>query len=161
MGIGMNARLKQQSDVLLERAVQPFEETGQPQRMFDMFWYGAGSWPAQQWGVIKAEANAQGMNRRAIVTNRPGATVLPVAAYDAYTDRGASENRNKELKRGLLSDRLSDHRYFANLFRLYLHAAAHNLRVHLRREVRDPPPENPQDDPPAKFGQDTTSQPVT
>ncbi len=54
-----------------------------------------------------------------MVTNRAGATVLPGAAYDGFVDRGESENRNKELKTGLLADRLSDHRYFANLFRLY------------------------------------------
>jgi len=43
--------------------------------------------------------------------------------------------RNKELKCGLNADRLSDHRYMANLFRLYLHCAAHNLLVRLCREV--------------------------
>ena len=50
--------------------------------------------------------------------------MLPQAAYDEYADRGESENRNKEIKCGLEADRLSDHRYLANLFRLYLHAAA-------------------------------------
>ena len=59
------------------------------------------------------------------------------AMYDACE----SENRNKELKTGLLADRLSDHRYFANLFRLYLHTTAYNLLVHMRHEVSDPPPE--------------------
>ena len=43
---------------------------------------------------------------------------------EAYADRGESENRNKELKCDLHAGRLSDHRYVANLFRLYLHAAA-------------------------------------
>ena len=100
---------------------------GQPQRLFTAFWYRAESWPAQRWVVVKCEANAQGTNRRAVVTNRPGAFVLPGAAYDGYADRGESENRNKELKDGLQADRLSDHRYFANLFRLYLHTAAYNL----------------------------------
>ena len=90
--------------------------------------------------VFKAEANSQGTNRRAIITNRPGAYVLPEAAYDAYADRGESENRNKELKCGLQSDRLSDHRYFANLFRLYLHTQAYNLLVHVRHEVAEPLP---------------------
>jgi hypothetical protein len=85
--------------------------------------------------------NAQGTNRRAVVTNRPGAFVLPGAAYDDYADRGESENRNKELKCGLQADRLSDHRYMANLFRLYLHATAYNLLARLRRVVADPPPE--------------------
>ena len=41
----------------------------------------------------------------------------PAATYDEYAERGESENRNKELKRGLSADRLSDHRYMANLYR--------------------------------------------
>jgi hypothetical protein len=141
IGIGMNARLEKLGDSLLEQAILQWEATGQPQRLFTAFWYRADSWPAQRWVVIKCEANAQGTNRRAVVTNRVGATVLPGAAYDGYADRGESENRNKELKTGLLADRLSDHRYFANLFRLYLHTRAYNLLVHMRCEVVDPPPE--------------------
>ena len=141
IGIGMNPTLKKWSDSLLSDCVEEFERTGEPQRKFCAFWYKAASWPAQRWVVVKCEANAQGTNRRAIVTNRPGAFVLPGAAYDAYADRGESENRNKELKCGLQADRLSDHRYMANLFRLYLHTAAHNLLVRLRRFVADPPRE--------------------
>ena len=52
--------------------------------------------------------------------------------------RGESENRNKELKRKPAADRLSDHRFLANFFRLYLHAAALNLRVRLRRATARP-----------------------
>ena len=141
IGIGMNATLKKLSDPLLQHVVEQFEATGQPQRKFCAFWYRAGSWPAQRWVVVKCEANGQGTNRRAVVTNRPGAFTLPGATYDAYADRGESENRNKELKCGLQADRLSDHRYMANLFRLYLHAAAYNLLAQLRRLVADPPPE--------------------
>ena len=142
LGIGMNARLKEYSESLLEQAISQWEATGQPQRLFMAFWYRADSWPAQRWVVVKCEANAQGTNRRAVVTNRPGATILPGAAYDAYAERGESEIRNKELKTGLLADRLSDHRYFANLFRLYLHTAAYNLLVRMRRLVADPPPQS-------------------
>lgn len=141
IGIGMNTTLKKFSDPLLQHVVEQFEATGEPQRKFCAFWYRAKSWPAQRWVVVKCEANGQGTNRRAVVTNRPGACVLPEAAYDDYADRGESENRNKELKCGLQADRLSDHRYMANLFRLYLHAAAYNLLVRLRRLVADPPPE--------------------
>ena len=36
-------------------------------------------------------------------------------------------------------DRLSDYRFLANFFRLYLHAAALNLLTRLRREIADPP----------------------
>ena len=48
------------------------------------------------------------------------------------------ENRNKELKRELAADRLRDHRFPANFFRLDLHAAALNLRVRLRRATARP-----------------------
>ncbi len=37
-------------------------------------------------------------------------------------------------------DRLSDHRFVANYFRLYLHAAAMNLMVRLRRFIAEPLP---------------------
>jgi hypothetical protein len=141
LGMGMNGRLKKFSESLLETAVTRYEATGQPQRLFTAFWYRAQSWPAQRWVVVKCEAHAQGTNRRAVVTNRPGAFVLPGAAYNAYADRGESENRNKELKRGLMADRLSDHRYFANLFRLYLHTAAYNLLVRMRHVTELPFPE--------------------
>lgn len=150
VGIGMNATLKTWSDSLLAEAVAQWEATGQPQRLFTAFWYRAKSWPAQRWVVVKCEANAQGTNRRAVVTNRPGALILPEAAYDAYADRGESENRNKELKAGLQADRLSDHRYFANLFRLYLHTAAYNLLVRMRRTVVDPPSAPPSQEVPAE-----------
>jgi hypothetical protein len=150
LGLGMNVRLKKYSDWLLETAVARFEATGQPQRLFTAFWYRADSWPAQRWVVVKCEAHAQGTNRRAVVTNRPGAFVLPGAAYDAYADRGESENRNKELKCGLAADRLSDHRYFANLFRLYLHTTAYHLLVNMRQLVEVPLPQQSSSEVPAE-----------
>lgn len=139
-GLGMNAVLKRQSEEVLEEALQKYEQTGQPQRLFTAFWYQAQSWSKPRFTIIKAEAHAQGTNRRAVVTNRPGAPLLPQASYDEYTERGESENRNKELKCGLAADRLSDHRYLANLLRLYLHAAAANLLVRVRQVAADPPP---------------------
>jgi DDE family transposase len=136
----MNAVLKRQSEEILQEALQQREATGQPQRRFTGFWYRADGWPRARWSVIKAEANEQGTNRRAVVTNRPGGELLLPATYDEYAERGESENRNKELKCGLNADRLSDHRYMANLFRLFLHAAAANLLVRLRQTVAAPPP---------------------
>ena len=136
-GIGMNPVLKKMSDELLETAVAQFEATQQPQRLFQSQMYQAGSWPAARRTIIKCEANALGTNRRAVVTNRPGAETLIQPVYDEYAERGESENRNKELKRGLCADRLSDHRFLANYFRLQLHAFALNLLVLLRRTVRE------------------------
>jgi len=140
IGLKMNPVLQRQSEELLAQVVADYDRTNQPQRQFTAFDYQAGSWPQSRFVVIKAEANSEGTNRRAVVTNRPGAPVVPSATYDEYADRGESENRNKELKNGLQADRLSDHRYFANFFRLYLHSAAANLLVRMRSLVADPPP---------------------
>jgi hypothetical protein len=139
-GIGMNSRLREFSDDLLKQAVDAFEQTKAPQRLFLAVHYRADSWPAFRPIVIKVEVHAQGTNRRAVVTNRPGWEALPSAVYDEYAERGESENRNKELKRELQADRLSDHRFMANFFRLYLHAAALNLLVQLRHAVVLPSP---------------------
>jgi hypothetical protein len=139
-GLAANAVLQRQSAALLEQAVAAFAATGQPQRLFAGLEYQAGSWAAPRWVVVKAEAREQGTNRRFIVSNRPGARVLPAATYDDYALRGESENRNKELKCDLAIDRTSDHRFVANFFRLYLHAVALNLLVRLRRGVACPPP---------------------
>jgi hypothetical protein len=139
-GIAMNSRLRAASEAALAEAVAEYERTGQPQRSFLALDYQADSWPAPQPVVIKAEAHAQGTNRRAVVTNRPGCAVLPPAVYDEYAMRGESENRNKELKSELSAGRLSDHRFLANFFRLYLHTAALNLLVRLRHVVVQAPP---------------------
>lgn len=148
-GLAANAVLKRLSKRLLELAEAAYEtdrqqakQAGRPvpptRRLFDAFWYKAKSWPYPRWVIVKAEANAQGSNRRFVITNRPGAQSLPEAAYDDYTARGESENRNKEFKCDLAMDRLSDHRFLANFFRLYLHGAALNLVVRLRQAIAVP-----------------------
>lgn len=139
IGFGMNEVLKRRTEPLLNEALEAYQQQKEPQRRFLGFPYQAGSWPHERFVVVKVEVNAEGTNRRAVVTNRPGAKVLPGACYDAYAERGESENRNKELKCDLHADRLSNHRYLANLFRLYLHVAAANLLALLRRAVADPP----------------------
>lgn len=132
-GVGMNSRVKTLARALIEQAKAEYEKTGVPQRLFDRASYQADSWPSPRHIVIKAEANSMGTNSRAVVTNRPGWNAYPQGVYDAYVERGESENRNKELKCDLQADRLSDHRFVANFFRLYLHAAALNLLIRLRQ----------------------------
>ena len=151
-GLGTNPVLQRQTEALLAEAVAAYERERQaarqqepprpavPSRLFTGFWYRAGTWPRPRWVVAKAEANDKGTNRRFVVTNRPGAPVLPGPTYDEYAGRGESENRNREFKCDLAMDRLSDHRFVANYFRLYLHAAAMNLLVRLRRFIAEPLP---------------------
>ena len=109
-------------------------------RLFDGFWYQAGTWPVPAGWSPRRRPTTEGTNRRFVVTNRPGAVLLPGPTYDEYAARGESENRNKEFKCDLAMDRLSDHRFVANYFRLYLHAAAMNLLVRLRRFIAEPLP---------------------
>ena len=143
-GLSMNPRWKAASADRLAQAEQQFEATGQKQRLFLPLMYQADSWDQPRQVVIKCEAPAQGTNRRGPPkrrcpsTNRPGWLVNPTAVYDEYAERGESENRNKELQRELSADRLSDHRFLANFFRLYLHAASLNLLVRLRRATARP-----------------------
>jgi len=141
IGLGMNPVLQKITDELQQKAIKQYEETGTPQKLFAGFDYRAGSWQQPRWVVVKCEANAQGTNRRAVVTNRPGSRTLPQGVYDEYSDRGECENRNKELKCELCADRLSDHRYMANCFRMFLHCLANNMLVSLRRTIANPPTE--------------------
>ena len=57
----------------------------------------------------------------------------PEALYDWYVDRGEPELSIKDLKGACFADRLSCHRFWANQFRLLLHAAAYWLLDTLRR----------------------------
>jgi hypothetical protein len=82
--------------------------------------------------VYKAEALDKGPNTRFVVTSR---TDPPEALYDWYVDRGEPEGWIKDYKRACLADRLSDHRFWANQFRLFLHAAAYWLLDTLRRRL--------------------------
>ncbi len=152
-GLTANAVLQRETEALLAEAVACHERERQaarqhdpprppvPSRLFAGFWYQAGTWPCARFVVAKAEANDRGTNRRFVVTNRPGAALLPGPTSDEYAARGESENRNKEFKCDLSMDRLSDHRFVANYFRLYLHAAAMNLLVRLRRLIAEPLPD--------------------
>jgi hypothetical protein len=132
IGYSMNARVKRESDELLQQSVAAFESTGETQRNFLLLDYQAKTWQQSRSIVVKCEVQAAGTNRRAVVTNRYGVRVCPRGVYDEYADRGESENRNKELKCELFCDRLSDHRYMANLFRVMMHSVAANLLVRLR-----------------------------
>jgi hypothetical protein len=140
IGYQMNSRVKRESEAILQQSVEDYENTGIAQRNFLLLDYQAKTWPCSRSVVVKCEVQAAGTNRRAVVTNRPGVAHYPNGVYDEYADRGESENRNKELKCELCCDRLSDHRYMANLFRVMMHCISANLLVILRGTAEIPPP---------------------
>jgi len=116
--------------LIAEARTQSTEQGGAKVRLADETRYQAGSWPVARRVVFKAEILEKGPNTRFVVTTRADA---PLALYDWYVDRGEAENWIKDFKNALAADRLSDHRFWANAFRLLLHAAAYWLLDQLRR----------------------------
>lgn len=130
IGLIPNPRLEAVAAPLLVDAQRQQAATGAEKvRLAGEVTYQAGSWGRARRVVYKAEALAKGPNTRFVVTTR---TEPPLALYDFYVDRGESENWIKDFKRGCVADRLSDHRFVANQFRLFLHAAAYWLLDTLR-----------------------------
>jgi hypothetical protein len=111
----------------------------QVQRFEELTDYQAGTWPHPRRLIAKVEINAQGSQRRFVVTNR---TEKPEEIYRGlYTPRGAvPEQPIGEMKNGLRCDRLSSCGFCANAFRLLIHALAYAIVV-LFREASASVPE--------------------
>jgi hypothetical protein len=130
IGLATTARLEVIAAPLLAEARAQHAATGEKVRLVAETMYQADSWPHARRVVYKAEALAKGPNTRFVVTARPDE---PQALYDWYVDRGEPELWVKDLKRACYAERLSDHRFWANQFRLLLHAAVYWLLDTLRR----------------------------
>lgn len=133
-----NRRLAAAGAGLLAAAVQQSVVAGgEKVRLFAETVYQAGSWSHPRRVVYKAEAQRLpsgklGTNCRFVVTSRDDP---PEALYDWYTQRGGTEGWIKDFKNYVKCDRLSCHRFVANQFRLFLHAAAYWLLDTLRRKL--------------------------
>jgi hypothetical protein len=131
LGLATNPRLAALAQPLLEEAQRRREASGEEKvRLAGTTAYAAGSWTQARRVVYKAEALAKGPNVRFVVTTRADA---PLALYDWYVDRGEPEQWIDDLKGACFADRLSCHGFWANQFRLLLHAAAYWLLDTLRR----------------------------
>lgn len=131
IGLLPNPRLEWAAIPLLVAAQYQRDRSGAEHvRFVSELAYQADSWPQPRRVVYKAEVMPAGTNTRFVVTTRSDP---PAALYDWYTDRGETENWIKDLKRACAADRLSCHGFWANPFRLLLHAAAYWLLDTLRR----------------------------
>jgi Transposase DDE domain group 1 len=130
IGLVPNRRLVVLAAPLLAQALaESSARNGAKVRLASETRYQAKSWPTSRRVVFKAEALAKGPNTRFVVTTRADD---PLAVYDWYVDRGEPENWIKDFKNALQADHLHDHRFWANQFRLLLHAAAYWLLHTLR-----------------------------
>jgi hypothetical protein len=128
-----NSRLEKMAASLLEEAKRRHEKQRERKvKLLSEGHYRAESWDRQRRVVYKAEVMEEGTNTRFVVTNKPDD---PDELYAHYTERGETENRIKDLKVALKADRLSCHRFWANQFRLLLHAAAYWLMDTLRSKL--------------------------
>ena len=134
LGLATNPRLAAAAHPLLDHAQAQHEQTGQKVRMAGETAYAAGTWTHERRVVYKAEALDQGPNLRFVVTTRTDPD--PLALYEWYVQRGTPEQWIDDLKHACFADRLSCHRFWANQFRLLLHAAAYWLLDTLRRWLR-------------------------
>jgi len=132
IGLAPNTRLQTLAAPLVEEAKRQRQESGEKVRLAGEGSYAADSWPHARRVVYKAEELEKGSNLRFVVTTRDDE---PLALYNWYVRRGEPELWIKDLKDACFADRLSCHRFWANQFRLLLHAAAYWLLDTLRRAL--------------------------
>lgn len=133
IGLISNPRLEALAQDLLERAKRESEEReGEKVRLLSDASYQAGTWECSRRVIYKAEVLEKGQNTRFVVSTRADG---PTELYDWYVRRGEAEGWIKDFKRALKADRLSCMRFWANQFRLLLHAAAYWLLDELRRRL--------------------------
>jgi hypothetical protein len=136
IGLPPTPRLAALAAPLVALAKQHHQQTGAKVRLAGEGRYAADSWPYARRIVDKAEEMAKGSNLRFLLTSRRD--LAPLALYNWYVRRGEPElwiKDLKDLKDACFADRLSCHRFWANQFRLLLHAAAYWLLDTLRRLV--------------------------
>lgn len=132
VGIARNKVLEKRLSPLMAISKNQFDISGQKQRFFTEFIYGAGSWIRPRKIIGKAEYSSDGANPRFIVTNLDGD---PQALYDeVYCARGDMENRIKEQQLYLFADRTSCHEWYANQFRLLMASLAYIILEYIREK---------------------------
>ena len=130
IGLARNPRLQSLGAGCMQAAREKFAATGKKQREIGAFQYAADTWDKPRRVIARAEYGEQGENPRFIITNLPGPSDR---LYEQdYCACGEMENRIKEQLM-LFADRVSDHRFAANQFRVLLAAAAYVLVEHIRR----------------------------
>jgi hypothetical protein len=134
IGLAPNPRLRELAAPLVDAAKAQYAQTAAKVRLAGETQYAADSWPHARRVVYKAEQLEKGSNLRFVVTSRRDQE--PLALYNWYVRRGEPELWIKDLKDACFADRLSCHRFWANQFRLLLHAAAYWLLDTLRRSLQ-------------------------
>ena len=135
-GVASNPILKKKVS-RAERAVKHlYQRRGEKHQHFMGFSYKAKSWHKEQQCYSKIESTGLGMNIRHFISNIKGKEARDIY-FGFYVKRGeASENRIKEIKNMCFSDRLSDHGYWANFFRLFISSLAYEMFLLIKQKIK-------------------------
>jgi hypothetical protein len=127
IGLPSNEILKNKS-VRAAKAVQfLYVNNRKKHQHFFSFLYQAGTWEEEEMCHCKVESTGIGLNIRYIISNFENQRAREIYT-EFYVKRGdASENRIKEIKNMCFSDRLSNHLFLANFFRLFLSYLAYEM----------------------------------
>ena len=103
---------------------------------FMSYTYQANSWHKPQQCYAKVESTGKGLNTRHIVSNMDigDARTIYLGFYVQRAE--ASENRIKEVKNMCFSDRLSNHGFWGNFFRLFISSLAYEMFLLLKEAIR-------------------------
>lgn len=135
LGLARNARLERAIASEMEQARAESERTGSPYRSYKDFQYQTlESWSRERRVVGKAEYLVDKPNARFVVTSLSIEEVEAQSLYENdFCGRGDMENRIKEQKTFLFSDRTSAATMRANQLRLWFSSVAYLLMSALRR----------------------------
>jgi hypothetical protein len=134
-GIASNVILKKKVEKA-EKAVRiHYLEQGLKHQHFMKYTYKAKSWSKPQTCYAKIESTGIGINIRHFVSNIEEKDAREIY-FDFYVKRGdASENRIKEVKNMCFSDRLSNHGFLANFFRLITSSLTYEFFRLIKEEI--------------------------
>lgn len=135
-GIATNDVLKRKVE-RVEKAVRILHvEQRTKYQHFIEYKYQAKSWHKPQQCYAKVESTGLGLNVRHFVSNIKDQTAREIY-FDFYVKRGdTSENRIKEVKNMCFSDRLSNHTYISNFFRLILSSLVYEFIRIIKEQIK-------------------------
>jgi len=135
-GQASNAVLKKKVARAEQAVKHLYLSEGEKHQHFMSFSYQAGSWHKEQQCYSKIESTGLGMNVRHFISNIKEKKAREIY-FGFYVLRGeASENRIKEVKNMCFSDRLSNHSYWANFFRLFISSLAYEMFLLIKQRIK-------------------------
>lgn len=135
-GIASNAVLKKKASRAVKAVKHLYLNQRKKHQHFLKFTYQAKSWHKAQECYTKVESTGIGMNVRHFISNLEDQEARDIY-FGFYVLRGeASENRIKEVKNMCFSDRLSNHGYWANFFRLFISSLAYEMFLLIKQKIK-------------------------